>query len=187
MINFRTMAERCLRHRLQGITSNAGPSVTAGPVPLTTTQCCMHRPGVKCVQANTCLCRAANCPCMSGRPSEICRNQGPTRPLLYQVSLPTLVKTLRRPNKPPQPSIRPPPWLSFTKTHRRSHPASSWEEQSGLPYRRAMTQPTRPHLSMRPLILTPPHWRLSGVAKEIQITHDQKWSNIAPHSTWRPW
>ena len=39
----------------------------------------MHRPGVKCVQANVGPCGATNCPCTSGFPSENFRNRGPTR------------------------------------------------------------------------------------------------------------
>ena len=39
----------------------------------------MYPSGVKCVQANACLFRAANLPCTSGSPSKNCRNWGPTR------------------------------------------------------------------------------------------------------------
>ena len=42
-------------------------------------QCCTHRPGVNCVQANTCPCQADNCPCTSGFQSENCYNRGPIR------------------------------------------------------------------------------------------------------------
>ena len=73
------MVERRQQIRLQGAPRNMGPAVTAGSVPLTRTQCCMHRPGVKCMQANGCPCQAANRPCTSGCPSENCHNQGPTR------------------------------------------------------------------------------------------------------------
>ena len=72
------MDERCLQLSLQGTPKNAGPVVTAGPVPLTIPQCCTHRPGVKRVQANACPCWAANCPCRSGCPLENCRNRGST-------------------------------------------------------------------------------------------------------------
>ena len=73
------MAEHCLRHHLQGPPRNTGPSATTVPVLLTIPQCYTHRLGVKCVQANTCLCRSDNHPCTSARPSEKCRNRGPTR------------------------------------------------------------------------------------------------------------
>ena len=73
------MSKRRLQSRLQGIQRNKVPVINAGPVSFTTTQCCMHRPRVKCVQANACPCRAAICPCKSGCPSGNCRNRGPTR------------------------------------------------------------------------------------------------------------
>ena len=69
---------RRLRRCMWGGTINTRPAVTAGPVPLTTTQCFTHRPGVKCVQSNTCPCRVANRPCTSGFQSEVFRNRGPT-------------------------------------------------------------------------------------------------------------
>ena len=53
--------------------------MTTGPVNLTTPQLFMNQPGVKCVQANACPCRAANRTCTSGCPSENCHKQGPTR------------------------------------------------------------------------------------------------------------
>ena len=74
------MDKRRLQRRLRGGRGrNAGPVATSGPAHLTITQCCMHRLGVKCVQANACPCWYANRPCMSGLPSENCRNQGPTQ------------------------------------------------------------------------------------------------------------
>ena len=76
---FRTMAEHRLRRRLLERPRNAGPSNTNGPVPISIPQCCAYRPGVKCVQANSCPCPAANFPCTSSSPSENCRNWGPTR------------------------------------------------------------------------------------------------------------
>ena len=75
----RTMAERRQRSRLQGPPRNTGTAVTAGPLPLTTPQCCTHRPGVKYVQANACPYRSANRLCTSGCPSENCRNRGSTQ------------------------------------------------------------------------------------------------------------
>ena len=72
------MAKRRRRRRLQGGPRNTGPTTTARPVPLMTPQCCTHWLGVKCVQADACLCRAANRPCMSGCSLENCFNWGPT-------------------------------------------------------------------------------------------------------------
>ena len=46
------MAEHRQQSCLQGGPRNTGPDVTAVPVPLTKPQCCIHRLGVKCVQAN---------------------------------------------------------------------------------------------------------------------------------------
>ena len=89
------MAKLRLQHRLRGVPSNTGPAATTGPVPLTIPQCCMHRPGVKCVQANTCPCRSANFTCTSGRPSENCRNRGPTR----APTAPTLMIKVRKNTK----------------------------------------------------------------------------------------
>ena len=65
-----------VRHCLQDGPRNAVPSVTAGPVPLTITQWCTHRTGVKFVQANECPFRADNCPCESGFTSENYHNRG---------------------------------------------------------------------------------------------------------------
>ena len=80
------MAEHRQRRCLQGSPRNTGPAVTAGPVPLTTPQFCMHRPGLKCLQSNACPCWASNCPCTSGCPSGNCRNRGriwaPTAPTI---------------------------------------------------------------------------------------------------------
>ena len=73
------MAKRRLRWCLREGPRNVGPSATAGPVPPTIPQWCMHLPRVKCVQANACLCWAINRYCMSGLPSEKYRNQGPTQ------------------------------------------------------------------------------------------------------------
>ena len=53
--------------------------MTAGPVPITTPQCCTHQQDVKCVQANSCTCEADNRLCTSVFPSGNCRNWGPTR------------------------------------------------------------------------------------------------------------
>ena len=61
-----TMDERRLQRRQRASPRNVGPAMTTGPVPLTTPQCCTHRPGVKCVQANARPFRAANPPCTSG-------------------------------------------------------------------------------------------------------------------------
>ena len=69
------MDERHLRRRLREVPRNVGHSTTAGSVPLTITQCCTHRQGVKCVKANTCLCQATNRPCTSSFPSENRRNR----------------------------------------------------------------------------------------------------------------
>ena len=66
------------------------------------------------------------------------------------------------------------PRLYFAKTHRRSHPVSSKDESSGIPYRCA---PTPLMLSHHSLILppfTPSHQRPSRVTKFIQIVHDQQ-------------
>ena len=68
------MVERCLIER----PIKADPYGTDVHVPLIIRQCCTHRTGVKCVQAQACPCRATNCPCMSGCPSENFRNRGPT-------------------------------------------------------------------------------------------------------------
>ena len=94
MIGFppRTMAERRLQCRLQERPRNAGPSKTAGPVPLTISQCCTHRPGVKCVQANACPFLAANCPCTSVCPSGNFRNRGP----MYYPTAPRLTANVRQ-------------------------------------------------------------------------------------------
>ena len=73
------MDEHRQRSRLRGGQETRGTTVTAGPAPLTTPQCCTHRPGVNCVQANACPCRAANRTYTSGCPLENFRNQGPTR------------------------------------------------------------------------------------------------------------
>ena len=73
------MAERSLGFRQQAPPRNMGSAVTAGPVPLTTLQCCTHGPGAKCFQTNACPCWAANHPSTSGFPSDNFRNQGPTR------------------------------------------------------------------------------------------------------------
>ena len=102
--------------------------------PLMTTQCCTHRLGVKCVQANACTFRFSNFPCMSGCTSDILH-----RPLLHQQSRPTWAKTSKRPKKPPRSSSRPSTWSSFTQMHHCSCPVSSQEERSGLPYRRVST------------------------------------------------
>ena len=69
-----TMDERHTRERLR----KSGPSVIARPGSLMIQQWCTHRPSVKYVQAQACPCRATNCPCMSGCPSENFRNRGPT-------------------------------------------------------------------------------------------------------------
>ena len=73
------MAECSLRSRLWGAPRSTGLDVTAGPVPLTTSHGYTHWMGMKCVQANSCPCWAANFPCTSGCPSENFCNQGPTR------------------------------------------------------------------------------------------------------------
>ena len=86
------MADRCLWSRRQGPPRNMGPAATARPVTLTTPQCCMHRPVMKCVQANTCPCRAANCPCTSGWPLENFRNWGPT----WGPTVPRLTTNMRK-------------------------------------------------------------------------------------------
>ena len=126
------------------------------------TQFCTHRPGVMCVQANTCPCQANNCLCTSGFPSEIVATRALRGPLLHQVSRTTWVKTSRRPKKPPQPSVRPSPRSSFTQTHRCYHPASSREDPMGLPYRRAPTLTKRPQRSPIPPPSNLPHRWHSG-------------------------
>ena len=73
-----TMAKRPLQSRWRGGPINMGTARTTVTIPLTIPQCCTHQPGVKCVQANTCPCQAANRPCKSSLPSENCRNRGPT-------------------------------------------------------------------------------------------------------------
>ena len=86
-------------------------------------------------------------------------------PLLHQFSQPTWAKTSRSPKKPPQPYVGPSPRSSFTQMHRRSHPASSREEPSGLPYRRTPTPSMCPKHSLRPPPPNPPQrWPL-GAAK----------------------
>ena len=94
--------------------------------------------------------------------------------LLHQGSLPTREKPSRRPNNPPRPSAMPYPRLSFTQTNQSSHPASSREDPSGLPYRSASTPPTRPQLSLRTPTPILPYRRPSGAAKEIHIAHNQQ-------------
>ena len=69
--------------------------MTSGPVPLTTPQCCTHCPGVKCVQANACPCRDANCPYTSSCPSDNFHNRGPTR----APTAPTLMIKVRKNTK----------------------------------------------------------------------------------------
>ena len=86
--------------------------------------------------------------------------------------------------RPPQPSARPSTRSSSTKIHRRSHPASSQEDPSGLPYRRAPTLTMRPHRSPITPPLTPTHRHLSGSVKEIQIAHDQ--GTVKPRPPVRP-
>ena len=88
------------------------------------------------------------------------------------------------PKKPPRPSVRPPPRSSSTKTHRRSRPASSQEDTSGLPCQRAPAPPTRPQCSPRPPPPTPPHPRPSRASKELQTVHDQRM--VKPHHPVRP-
>ena len=73
------MAKRGLQLSQLASPRNMGPAVTAGPVPLTTPQCCTHRAGVKFVQAKACPCQSTNRPWTSGWPSDNFRNQGPTR------------------------------------------------------------------------------------------------------------
>ena len=75
----RTMDECRMWRCQQEVPRNTGTEKTASPVPFTTPQLCTHRPGMKCVQANSCLFRAANHPCMNGCPSEKCHNRGPTQ------------------------------------------------------------------------------------------------------------
>ena len=159
------MSKRRLQSRLQGIQRNKGPVITAGPVSFTTTQCCTHRPRVKCVQANACPCRAAICPCKSGCPSENCHKRGPTRDPTAPRLTTNVSENSRRPDKPPQPSFMTFPRLSSTKTHWRSHLASSLEDTSGMPYRCAPTPPMRPHRSLRQAPLTLLHRRPLGAAK----------------------
>ena len=74
-----TVAERRLQSRHRGAPRNMGRVVNAGPVPLSTPQCCTHHLGVKYVQANACPFWAANRPCTSGYPLDNCRNQVPTQ------------------------------------------------------------------------------------------------------------
>ena len=85
-------------------------------------------------------------------------------PLMNQGSQPMWSKTSRRPKKLPRPHVRPQPRSSFTQTHRPSHPDSSREDLSGLPYRRVPKLPTRNQRSPRPLTLTPTYQRPSGAA-----------------------
>ena len=104
------MAGRRLWSRLRGPPINTGSAVTAGPVALTTPQCCTHRMGEKCVKANACPWLSANRPCTSGLPSENFYNRGPTRCLMHQGLRPKWVKPSRSLKKPPWYSIRPLPW-----------------------------------------------------------------------------
>ena len=73
--NVRTMTERHLRE----LPRKVGHSGTAGPALLKICQCYMQKPGVSCVQAQACPCRAAKHTCMSGFLSENCRNRSPNR------------------------------------------------------------------------------------------------------------
>ena len=151
--------DKCrMQIRQQAPPRNMGTAMTSGPVPLTTPKCCTHRPGMRCVQSNACPCQAANCPCTRGYPSDNCRNQGPTQG-------PTEPRLTTNVSETIEDSQEAATQSSSTKTHQSSHPASSWENMSGLPYQRMPTPPTRPQCSPRPPPLTPPHRRLPGAAK----------------------
>ena len=126
---------------------------------------------------------------------KIITNRALRWPLLNQGSQPMWSKTSRRPKKPPQTCVRPSPWSSFTQTHRRSHPESSREDPSGLPYRRVPKLPTRNQHLPRPPPLIPTHRQPSGVSKEIQIAQYQQMMKSCPPvrpltlavtSCWRP-
>ena len=116
-----------------------------------------------------------NCPCTSGCTSENCRKRGPTREPTAPSPTTNVTENIKEAQEAALKLCQAtPPQSSSTKTHRRSHLASSREEMSGLPYRRVPTPPTQPQFSPRPQPPTPPHRRPSRTAKEIQILHDQR-------------
>ena len=161
----RMMAEHRLLIYLRGGPRDMIPTVTAGPVPLTTHQCCTHCLGVKLVQINACPCQAANCPCTSSCPSEKLPQTGPYR----APTAPRLTTNVSQNIEEVQESAltlsQATPRLSSNNMHRCSHPLSSQEETFGLPYRRAPRLPTCPQCSPIPPPPTPPHRQPLGPEK----------------------
>ena len=187
MTLFRTMAERLLRHFLLDHPRNVGPVNTTIPVPLVILQCCTHRPGLKRVQANACLCQAANFPYTSSFPSEIFATGTLRGPLLHQGSWPTWAKTLRRPKKPPQSYVRTSPdRLSIRRTGvltQYPHKRSQLDWLTGLS--RQCPRGTSAHQDRRP------QHRHTGGRRERQNKFKlctTNWgSNRVPQSAYRPW
>ena len=157
-----------------------GPYGTAGPLPLTTCQCCMHQPGMKCVESQACMCRSANHNCTSGFPSENCCNRGPTRnhrpggrprdPTALRLTS-NVNQKIKEAQKSAPILCQATPWYCFTHTSQTSHLTSSQTERSGRPYWIVPKLPTQTNRSTIPPPPTPPHQRQSGGAKEIQIAH----------------
>ena len=95
--SIRTMSEHCLRDRPRKM----GLSKTSGPVLITISQRCTHRPSVKCVQEKACPFWSDNCPYTSGCPLKSFRIRGPTQtpPLGGRLRAPTALRLMTNLNQ----------------------------------------------------------------------------------------